>query len=741
MSPLKRSNNLAARMGRWSAKNRKKAIFGWLAFVGLATVLGFQAGTINIKDADKNSGESKRGDHIVNDAGFNNQDNKKQGEFILIQSKTATADSSGFHVVVNDAVNAVRSNDAVESVRSPYGADGQISKDRHSAYISFDIRGEYKEAVKQVDPLVASVKSVEQAHAGYYVREVGDATLGKALDKVFGGAEKKSEMISWPLTMGILIFVFGALVAAGIPLLLAISSVLSTLGLTALVSHVTPMDSSVPVVIILVGLAVGVDYSLFYLKREREERAAGRSEKAALEAAAATSGRSVLISGITVIIAMAGMAFSGDAGFMSFGIATAMVVAVAMIGSLTVLPAVLSKLGDKVNKGKVPFLYRYRARQTEPRVWKAILKPVLRHPVIAAVASASVLVALSVPALGLHTSLSGFDGLPKNVKEVKVYDKLQGAFPGGPMPAVVAIKANLDDPAVHNAIVKLEQKADASGQMRNAHLDEINITHSAATVTVDLQGDGNDAKSNEALATLRTEILPATLGKVSSIDYAVTGNTANSKDYNDLLKSHAPYVFGFVLLFAFLLLMTAFRSIVIAIKAIIMNLLSVGAAYGLLVMVFQWGWGEGLLNFKSNGAITSWLPIFLFVILFGLSMDYHVFILSRIREAFDRGLSTRQAVEHGITTTAGVVTSAAVVMAGAFGVFMLLPYLDFMELGLGLGAAVIIDATIVRGILLPATMTLLGDANWYLPKWLQWLPKLEHEDAPPLATREPVLVD
>jgi uncharacterized membrane protein YdfJ with MMPL/SSD domain len=741
MSPLKRSNNLAARMGRWSASHRKTAIFGWLAFVSLAFVLGMQTGTIKIKDADKNSGESRRGDHIVEDAGFNKDSNKKQGEFILIQSKATTADSPEFHIVVDDAIKAVRSNDAVDSIRSPYGAgaEGQISKDRHSAFVSFDIRGEYEEAVEQVDPLVAAVKSVEQAHDGYDVKEVGNASLGKALDKVFGNAQKKSELISWPLTMGILIFVFGALVAAGIPLLLAISSVLGTLGLTALVSHVTPMDGSVPVVIILVGLAVGVDYSLFYLKREREERAAGRDERAALEAAAATSGRSVLISGLTVIIAMAGMLFSGDAGFMSFGIGTGMVVAVAMLGSLTVLPAVLSKLGDKVNKGKVPLLYRYRVRQSEPRLWKAILRPVLKHPVVAALASAGVLVALTIPAFGMHTSLSGFNALPHNVKEVKVYDKLQTAFPGGPMPAVVAIKANLDDPTVHNAIAQLEQKANASGEMRNAHVDELNRSHTAATVSVELQGNGNDARSYEALATLRQEILPATLGQVDGIEYAVTGETANSKDYNDLLKSHAPYVFGFVLLFAFLLLMTAFRSIVIAIKAILMNLLSVGAAYGLLVMVFQWGWGEGILNFKSNGAITSWLPIFLFVILFGLSMDYHVFILSRIREAFDRGLTTRQAVEHGITTTAGVVTSAAVVMAGAFGVFMLLPYLDFIELGLGLGAAVIIDATIVRGVLLPATMTLLGDANWYLPKWLQWLPKLEHEEKVQAPSAAPAL--
>jgi uncharacterized membrane protein YdfJ with MMPL/SSD domain len=422
---------------------------------------------------------------------------------------------------------------------------------------------------------------------------------------------------------------------------------------------------------------------------------------------------------------MAGLAFSGDAGFMSFGIGTAIVFAVALLCSLTVLPALLSKLGDKVNKGKVPFLFKYRARQTEPRMWKAILRPVLRHPVIAMTASAGVLVALAIPALGMRTSLSGASALPQNVKEVKVYNDLQQAFPGGPMPAVIAVEGPVNTPVFRTALEKLQKQVEASVQMHNAHLDRVSRDYTAATVTVDLAGDGNDAKSYAALATLRQTILPATLGQVGDIDYAVTGNTANSKDYDNLLRTHAPYVFGFVLLFAFVLLMSAFRSIVIAVKAILMNLLSVGAAYGLLVLVFQKGYGEGILNFKSNGAITSWLPIFLFVILFGLSMDYHVFILSRIREAFDRGLKTSDAVEHGITTTAGVVTSAAAVMAGAFGVFMILPYLDFMELGLGLGAAVIIDATIVRAILLPATMKLLGDWNWYLPKWLEWLPRID----------------
>ena len=725
MSPLEQSNNLPARMGRWSAKHRKKAIFGWIAFVVAALFIGMQVGTINIKDADTNSGESKRGDHIVENAGFNKGNDKQHGEYVLIQSPSARADSPSFHAVVAAVVTTIRANHTTANVRQPYGTQGQITADGHSAYVSFDINGKYKAAVEQVDPLTSAMRDIEQSHPGFQVRETGDASLGKALDGVFEKAQQKSELVSWPLTMAILIFVFGALVAAGIPLLLAISSVLATLGLTSMVSHLTPMDPSVPIVVILVGLAVGVDYSLFYLKREREERAAGRSEAAALEAAAATSGHSVLISGLTVIVAMAGLAFSGDAGFISFGIGTAIVVAVAMLGSLTVLPALLSKLGDNVNKGKIPLLFKYRVRQAEPRMWKAILRPVLKHPVISMVASAGVLILLAIPALGMKTSLSGFTALPQDVKEVKVYNALQDAFPGGPMPAVIAVKGHVDRPDFRAALEKLQKRVEASGQMHNAHIDRVRADYTAATVTVDLQGDGNNDRSYAALATLRETILPATLGNVTDLEYAVTGNTANSKDYDNLLRTHAPYVFGFVLLFAFVLLMSAFRSIVIAIKAILMNLLSVGAAYGLLVLVFQKGYGEGILNFKSNGAITSWLPIFLFVILFGLSMDYHVFILSRIREAFDRGLTTSAAVEHGITTTAGVVTSAAVVMAGAFGVFMILPYLDFMELGLGLGAAVIIDATIVRAVLLPSTMKLLGDWNWYLPKWLEWLPSVD----------------
>jgi RND superfamily putative drug exporter len=490
------------------------------------------------------------------------------------------------------------------------------------------------------------------------------------------------------------------------------------------------MDESVAEVILLIGLAVGVDYSLFYIRRERDERRAGRSESAALEAAAATSGRAVLISGVTVMIAMAGMFFSGDKTFMSFAIGTMMVVAVAMLGSLTVLPAVLSWLGDRVDKVKVPFLWRLRRADGESRVWNGVLDRVLRHPLVSAVAAGAVLVALAIPALTLHTSISGLDALPKSLKELQSYNRVNEAFPGGATPAVVAIAGEASSPELQAAVAELRAQALASG----AGLEPIDVETApggkAMKVEIPLVGKGTDAGSNAALATLREEIIPATLGTVAGIEYAVTGDTAASKDWNDAMKSAVPIVFTFVLAFAFLLLLLSFRSVVIPLKAILMNLLSVAAAYGVVVAIFQWGWGENLLDFNSNGGVAAWLPMFLFVILFGLSMDYHVFILSRVREYYDRGLDTEHAVAKGIKSTAGVVTSAAIVMVLVFGVFALMPIIDMKEMGIGLAAAILIDATIVRAVLLPATMKLLGKWNWYLPTWLEWLPNLEHERSP-----------
>jgi RND superfamily putative drug exporter len=435
---------------------------------------------------------------------------------------------------------------------------------------------------------------------------------------------------------------------------------------------------------------------------------------------------------------MAGMLLSGDKTFMSFAIGTMMVVAVAMVASLTVLPAALSKLGDRVEKGRIPFLHRFRRDSSDGgRMWGAILRPVLRHPMISAVTSAAVLVLLALPALQLHTADSGINALPKSQPELQDFRAIDASFPGGATAAVVAIKSE-DGPRIRTAIADLKSKALVSGEMQNPIRVEKSPDGSAFRVDIPLAGEGADQVSYRALATLRNEILPATVGTVPGADYAVGGGTAMSHDFNGKMKSAAPLVFGFVLLFAFVLLLAAFRSIVIALKAIVLNLLSVAAAYGMLVAVFQWGWGENLLDFNSTGGIASWLPLFLFVILFGLSMDYHVFILSRIREAFDRGLSTEDAVEHGIRTSAGVVTGASVVMVGVFSVFAVLPLLDLKEMGIGLAAAILIDATLVRAVLLPATMKLLGDANWYLPKRLEWLPRLEHQTEAPAEVALPL---
>src|SRR6266487_4159338 len=723
-------------MGRWSASHWKTAVFGWLAFVVAAFAIGNVVGTKNIKDDDYNTGQSHRADQILKE-GFPKSD--ALTELVIVQSSSQTVSDPEFRSTVNDVVATVKGSPAIKNVKSPLDprhAD-QVSKDRRTVMVTWDMKGTYDDAKTKIDAIEATVTKVGDRHPAFYVGEAGSVSSQKAIDELISDQLKTAGERSIPITIIVLLLVFGSLVAVGVPLLLALSGVIATVGLVAFPSHLVPMDNQVSAVILLIGHAVGVDYSLFCLKREREERAAGKGSRASLEAAAATSGRSVLISGFTVIIAMAGMMFSGDKSYLGFGIATMMVVGIAMLGSLTVLPALLSRLGDKVEKGKIPYLHRLRRESGENRFWKAILTPVLRRPVVAAAISGGVLLVLAAPVLQLHTAQSGLDAMPSSAPTVGTMKKIEKAFSNGDLsPAIIAIEANTDSAATKQAISELKTQAIASGRMHGPVVVEVNPSHTVARVSIPLAGKGADSVSNAALDTLRNDVLPATVGKVSGATYAVTGPTAQSADENALLKQKAPIVFGFVLVFAFILLLVSFRSIVIAVKAIVLNLLSVGAAYGVLVAVFQWGWGESFLGFQSNGGIASWLPIFMFVILFGLSMDYHVFILSRVREAYDRGLKTEDAVAHGISTTAGVVSSAALVMVGVFAVFALMPILDMKEMGIGLAAAVLIDATIVRAVLLPATMKLLGEANWYLPRWLEWLPRLEHEASPP-AERAP----
>jgi RND superfamily putative drug exporter len=722
--------NLAARAGRWSAAHRWTAVLGWLAFVFVAFAIGSAVGVVKMTTADYAIGDSGAADRIL----AREFPGERTLEEVLIQSRSSTRLAPAeLRSAVDDLVARLARAPAVASIRSPLVPPNrdQLSKDGRSALVTFQITGNPDTAQNRVAPALAVTAAVQRAHPDLLIGEVGDASASKAISKRIADDFRRAEFTSLPVTLVILVLAFGALVAAGIPLLLGLTSVAAALGLTALLSHVLHVDESINSVILLIGLAVGVDYSLFYLRREREERARGRSPTEALQVAAATSGRAVLVSGLTVMTAMAGMFLMGSRVFWSFGMGTLLVVAIAVVGSLTVLPAVLSTLGDRVDRGRIPFLRRIASRDGESRFWSAIVGAVLRHPVVWGGFAAALLIALAIPAFRLHTVNSGVQGLPRDLPVMNVYERVVKAFPGEPLPAIVVVSApDVTAPDVRAGIAALERAALATGEMGEPVSVDVSSSRRTARVRFSLAGTGTDAASNHALDLLRGAVIPSTIGRVPGVTVHTTGMTADSRDFNDSMKAHAPYVFAFVFGLAFLLLLVTFRSIVIPLKAIVLNLLSVGAAYGVLVLIFQDGRLQSLLGFRSIGGITSWLPLFLFVVLFGLSMDYHVLILTRVREAYDSGMTTKQAVAHGIRATASVVTSAAVVMVAVFAIFATLGLIDMKMTGVGLAVAVFLDATIVRAVLLPATMMLLGDWNWYLPRWLRWLPTLRLEGAP-----------
>ena len=729
------AENLAGRAGRWSAAHWKTALTGWIVFCVAATLAGTIAGTRLLKAADTASGETKTAESILQSAGFQT----RAAESVLVQSKSLTVADRAFRATVADVVRTVSAQPVVRAVRSPLspGNRGQIAADGRSVLVQFELAGARDKSDTKVQPVLDAVAGVQRAHPAFTVSEFGFASANHELNATIGNDFQRAEFSSLPVTLVILLVAFGALVAAGLPVLLAFSGVLATIGLSALASHVVAAGDPTKSVILLIGMAVGIDYSLFYIRREREERGRGLGPRDALLKTAGTSGYAVLISGLTVMIAMAGMLFTGNAIFTSIAVGAMLMVAVALIGSLSILPALLSKLGDRVDRGRIPLISR-RTHQ-ESRVWSWVLDRVLRRPLVAAALSGGALLALAVPTLTLHTQLPSFTDLPRSLPIVRTYERIQTAFPGAQTPATVVVKAlDVTSPRVRNAVAALERKALATGQMSQPIHTETNPSRTVETVSIPLQGNGDNARSVAALQTLRRSVIPSTVGSVPGVVAAVTGETAGTHDFNEQMKSHAPLVFGFVLALCFLLLLVTFRSIVIPIKAVLLNLLSVGAAYGLLVLVFQHTWAQGLLGFRSNGAIASWLPLFLFVILFGLSMDYHVFILSRVKELVDGGMPTEEAVATGIKRTASTVTSAAVVMVAVFAIFVTLHTLDIKQMGFGLAAAILIDSTVVRAVLLPAVMKLLGDWNWYLPRWLEWLPSRtaageRAPDAQPLA--------
>ncbi|MBM9507387.1 MMPL family transporter [Actinacidiphila acididurans] len=722
-------------MGGWSARHRWAAVGGWLLFVVLVVLLGQAAGRHDVDEDTSMPGEVRQAALVQDHAGLQGL----AGEMVLVQVRggSGTADDPAFRAAVTDVMSSVRATGKVTAVQSPY-ATKALSADHRSALVRFDMLGDKKTAADRVQPVLDAVQAAQQRHSALRIEEFGDASSDKTLNNAFGSDFTTAEYSALPVALGILLIAFGALVAALLPVVLAMTAFLAASGVVALVSHSVPMSDTANSVMLLVGLAVGVDYCLFYLRREREERAAGHDPATALRIAAATSGRAILISGITVIVAMAGMLFTGIGDFKAMGVATMIVVAIAVFGSVTVLPALLSLLGERVEKGKVPLLGRIgraRGRRGTPagssRFWRTVLRPVLRNPKAATVLAGGTLAVIALPAFGMHTANLSLDQeLGHHLPIIQTYDRINAAFPGGPDPAHVIVKADaIDAPAVRKAIADFRTEAVASGASRGPVTVTVHGPQNEAQIDVPLAG-GTDRHEAEAdVRLLRDHVRPDTLGKVAGVQAPITGETASSMDFNHKITSSVLPVFAFVTVFAFLLMLLSFRSLTIALTSIALNLLSVGAAYGILTVVFQHGWGASLVGATGTGAVVAWLPLFLFVILFGLSMDYHVFVVSRIREARMRGLTTKGAIEHGITGSAGVVTSAAVIMVAVFSIFGTLSMQSMKQMGVGLAFAVLIDATVIRGVLLPSVMALLGERNWYLPRWLRGLPDLTHDES------------
>jgi RND superfamily putative drug exporter len=647
-------------------------------------------------------------------------------EAVLVQERapgrTFATDPAMRQAVSQVTAALARVPGAATGISSPLSPGGQalVSADGRSALVTFRVPGPAANVNTAVTPALDAVAKVRASHPALLVAEGGDASLARAVNNQISSDLGKATETSLPLTLILLVGVFGALVAAGIPVLLALTSALTATWLLTIPGHWLPVGSETSTVVLLVGMAVGIDYSLFFLRRQREERTRGAELHQAITSAARTSGRAIVVSGLTVMTALAGLFLTGYALFTGMAIGAIVVVGIAVTGSLTVLPALLSWLGDGVDRGRVPFFGRRRAAAPS-KVWSALVRRVVRRPLLWGGAATVVMLAIAAPALSIRLAYPAIDA-PADLPVVSTIEAIHAAFPQSPAPAEVVVTGqHLTGPVVTGAISKLESLAAKGGPIREPVTAASIADGRALIVSVPLAGNGGDSASYTALDALRDHILPQTFGG-TGVTYAVAGDTAANHDDASQLSARTPLVLAVVAAVAFCLLLLSFRSVVLPLVSIAFNFLSVAAAYGLITVIFQDGRLQGLLGYARSGAITPWVPLFLFTFLFGISMDYHVFILSRIRELRRRGETTAGAVTAGIASSAGVVSSAALIMVAVFSIFIGMGQVELKMLGIGLAAAILLDATIVRGILLPAAMTLLGDRCWYLPRWMSWLP-------------------
>ncbi|MFI7082610.1 MMPL family transporter [Streptomyces anulatus] len=712
--------HLPVRMARWSARHAGRAIAGWFAFVVLCLVAGIALGTNEATTKDFWVGEAGRAEATATEGGLE----RSPTERIMIRARSGELDMAAAGAAAQDVTERMRDLPEVESVAAPVR-----SKDGEVLLVSVVLNGPELKGKKNVVPLLEQTAAVGADHPHLVVEETGSPAISKGVNDQRDEDLALSERISLPVTVITLLIVFGSVIMAGVPLLLALSSIAAAIGLSMVASHVMPDAGVGTNLILLIGLAVGVDYTLFYLKREREERARAGGwlgPEALVELAAATAGRAIVISGLAVIVSTATLYLATDVIFSSLATGTILVVAVAVASSLTVLPALLVVIGRRADR-LAPRRAARRAGRGRPagagkpetgRVFGALLRPARTRPALTLCLSVLVMLGLTVPALGLKLIDPGKDTFSRDIPAMRVYDRLTGSFPELFVTHEVVTRSTPEQAAqVKRALEDLGRRAQADPLFARAPVEEPTVRTSAdgriSVLELSVPHPAPSTEAIESLTRLRQDHIPATVGRLSGVETAVSGDVARGRDYVSHESDKLPLVLGFLLLMTFLMTVWAFRSVVLGAIGVVLNLLSAGASLGLLVLVFQGTWAEGLLAFDSLGAIASRVPLFLVVILFGLSMDYQVFVVSRIQEARQNGMSAREAVLEGINRSAKVVTSAAIVMVTVFGAFVALHLTEMKQMGFCLAVAVLLDAVVIRLMVLPSALLLLGERAWW----------------------------
>jgi RND superfamily putative drug exporter len=695
-----------------------------VAFVAIGALLG---GALSTEGNPTNNPQSMQAKD-VREAAFPSSSSAAMTDVVVVRADRYTVDAPQFRTFVHSLAREVRAADGVDSVRTYRRAQGPlVSKDRHAALVQFAMP---KESTSGIDDVIAAVKHADASPA-FAVTVTGQRTVNHDFNKLSEDDLRSGELqFGLPAAMIVLLLVFGAVVAGLVPLLIAMPSIVVALSFVAVLAHVFSLSIFTINMLTGMGLALGIDYALFVVSRFREERGHGREKLDAISASAMTANRAVLFSGTTFVIAMFGMFIVPSSIMRSLAVGAILVGIVSVVASATLLPALLGLLGDNINRLRIPFVgsRAVEAANPEGRFWGRIVRSVLRRPLLSAGLSVAVLLAAAAPIFGLHIGTSGPTLLPARFEARQGFEALQRNFPGATAdPVEIVVARDATQPAAERALDRLRVTLASDPRFGRGQIQR-SPNGTVAMLSVPVRGDPSGDAAVSAVRHLRSTTVPAAFADTDA-QVLVGGTTSENIDYFDSVIGPAPWVIAFVLGLTLVFLTVVFRSLVVAATAVVLNLLSVSAAYGLLVLVFQDGFASGLLGFHHVDTIEAWVPLFLFSVLFGLSMDYQVFLLSRIKERYDQTGDTTDAVTFGVSSTARIITGAALIIVAVFAGFAAGELVMFQQMGFGVAAALLIDATIIRSVLLPATMHMLGRWNWYLPHWLDWLPRLQVESA------------